>query len=272
MVKEIRLAMIGLGNIGRNLLDILLARQEAISRDYGLRVSLVAAADSSGAALDDHGLDLAALRDIKLARQGAATCPGAGHPGKAGLEMLHDVAFDVLVDASPTNLVDGDPGMSCVRFALGEGRHVVMADKGPLVLAFGELTALAQSTDARLLYSGTVAGGLPTVNIGVRDLAGSGVTRAEGIFNGTTNYILTRMENEQIDYPEALAGAQAAGIAEADPTLDVDGWDAANKLVIITNSVLRRPTRLADLTVKGIRDVTLADLEGARARGPTESV
>ncbi len=267
MVTDIRLAIIGLGNIGRNVLDILLARQEAISREYGLHISLVAAADSSGAALDDHGLDLAALRDIKLARQGAATYPGAGHPGKTGLEMLHDMAFDVLVDASPTNMVDGDPGMSCVRYALGEGRHVVMADKGPLVLAFGELTALAQSTGARLLYSGTVAGGLPTVNIGVRDLAGSGVTRVEGIFNGTTNYILTRMENEQIDYPVALAGAQAAGIAEADPTLDVDGWDAANKLVIIANSVLRRPTKLGDLTVKGIRDVTLADLESARARG-----
>lgn len=91
--------------------------------------------------------------------------------------------------------------------------------------------------------------------------------RVEGIFNGTTNYILTRMETEHISYEEALKGAQEAGIAEADPTLDVDGWDAANKLIIIANSVLRRPTTLDDVTVEGIRGVTLADLEAARAEG-----
>jgi homoserine dehydrogenase len=171
------------------------------------------------------------------------------------------------VDASPTNLQDGEPGLSCVRTALGAGLHVVMANKGPLVLAFDALTSLAQRTGARLLYSGTVAGGLPTVNIGVRDLAGSGVERVEGIFNGTTNYILTRMEEEQISYQEALKGAQAAGIAEPDPTLDVDGWDAANKLVIIANSVLRRPTKLEHVHVEGIRHTTLEDLQSARARG-----
>jgi homoserine dehydrogenase len=157
--------------------------------------------------------------------------------------------------------------MSCVRTAIAQGWHVVMADKGPLVLAFAELTAAARKAGVGLAYSGTVAGGLPTVNIGVRDLAGSGVLKVEGIFNGTTNYILTRMEEEQISYEEALKGAQAAGIAEADPTLDVDGWDAANKLVIIANSVLRRPTRLEDVQVQGIRNITLEDLAHARASG-----
>jgi homoserine dehydrogenase len=136
-----------------------------------------------------------------------------------------------------------------------------------LVLAFAELTGLAKAMGHRLLYSGTVAGGLPTVNLGVRDLAGCGVLRVEGIFNGTTNYILTRMEEEQIPYEQALAGAQQAGIAEADPTLDVDGWDAANKLVIIANSVLRRPTKLADVAVQGIRGATPDDLRRARANG-----
>ncbi|MFO7698127.1 MAG: homoserine dehydrogenase [Anaerolineae bacterium] len=267
MIRDIRLAVIGLGNIGRNLLDVIVHRQDAVASEYGLRLVLVGAADSSGSAIDAGGLDLARLRDMKLARQGVSTYPVAGQPGMAALDMLKSTAFDVLVDASPTNMIDGEPGMACVRFALAGGRHVVMADKGPLVLAFGELTTLAESNDARLLYSGTVAGGLPTVNLGVRDLAGSGVTRVEGIFNGTTNYILYRMDREQIDYPEALAGAQQAGIAEADPTLDVDGWDAANKLVIIANSVLRRPTTLADLTVKGIRDVTLKDLQVARDQG-----
>ncbi|MGI6368067.1 MAG: homoserine dehydrogenase [Anaerolineae bacterium] len=266
-MQEIRLAIMGLGNIGRNLLDILVARQQANERAYGVKIMVTGVADSSGTAVCPSGLDAAALRDLKLARKGVATCHGAGRPGQTALEMLQDLEYDVLLDAAPTNIQDGEPGLSCVRHSLAQGRHVIMADKGPLVLAFGELANLAREHGARLLYSATVAGGLPTVNIGVRDLAGSGVTRVEGIFNGTTNYILTRMAEEGIEYPEALAGAQAAGIAEADPTLDVDGWDAANKLVIIANSVLRRPTALADLQVRGIRDVTLRDLQAAQERG-----
>ncbi len=267
MEREIRFILIGLGNIGRNLLDILLQRQEAIARDYGLRFRLVGAADSSGAAIDDAGLTLRQLIQLKLGGYGAAVYPQAGRPGMNALEMVQSVEADIVVDASPTNLEDGEPGMSCVRAAIAQGCHVVMANKGPLVLAFGELTGAAEEAGVTLSYSGTVAGGLPTVNIGVRDLAGSGVTRVEGIFNGTTNYILTRMASEQMGYDEALKGAQEGGIAEADPTLDVDGWDAANKLVIIANSVLRRATTLADVRVEGIRKVTLEQLEEAQAQG-----
>lgn len=262
-----RYTLIGLGNIGRNLLDILAHRQAQVRKDYGLEFVLVGAADSGGAAIDPAGLDPARVRDIKLARQSVCAYAGAGKAGMSALEMVRAAPADMLVDASPTNLQHGEPGLSCVRAALGAKQHVVMANKGPLVLAFGELTGLAQKMGVKLLYSGTVAGGLPTVNLGVRDLAGSTVLRVEGIFNGTTNYILTRMAEEQIPYEEALKGAQQAGIAEADPTLDVDGWDAANKLVIIANSVLRRPTTLADVSVEGIRKVTLQDLQQARARG-----
>jgi homoserine dehydrogenase len=266
-VREIRYTLVGLGNIGRNLLDVLVHRQAAVEADYGLRFVLVGAADSSGAAVDPAGLDIAGLRDIKLARRGVATYPGAGRPGMTALEMLNAAPAEMMVDASPTNLQDGEPGASCTRYALSSGQHVVAANKGPLVLAYAELTAMARQAGVGLLFSGTVAGGLPTVNLGVRDLAGSGVTRVEGIFNGTTNYILTRMEEEHISYEEALRGAQEAGIAEPDPTLDVDGWDAANKLVIIANSVLRRPTTLADVAVEGIRQITPDDLQRARAEG-----
>ena len=267
MAQEIRYTLVGLGNIGRNLLDILIHRQAQIEADYDLTFTLVGAVDSSGAAVSNVGLDPVTVRDIKLAHRGVNTYPTYGKAGMTALEVVSSIEADILVDAAPTNLDDGEPGMSCMRTALKAGCHVVAADKGPLVLAFEELTALAGASHCKLYYSGTVAGGLPTVNLGVRDLAGSGVLRVEGIFNGTTNYILTRMAEEQITYQEALHGAQEAGIAEADPTLDVDGWDAANKLVIIANSVLRRPTSLDDLKVEGIRGVTLADLRQAKEKG-----
>jgi len=267
MTEQVRFMLLGVGNIGRNLLHVLVQRRSRVEDDYGLRFVLVGACDSSGAAIDPAGLDIARVRDLKLARQSVCTYPRVGHPGMTPLEMLESAHADLLVDASPTNLEDGEPGLSCMRSALKLRRHVVTANKGPLVLAFGELTALAREAGVRLLYSGTVAGGLPTVNIGVRDLAGSGILRVEGILNGTTNYILTRMAEEQIPYQAALAGAQEAGIAEADPSLDVDGWDAANKLVIIANSVLRRPTSLSDVTVEGIREITIEDLRRAREAG-----
>jgi len=266
MPRTVRFALIGLGNIGRNLLDILVHRQEAVHQRYQLEFRLVAAADSSGALVDPAGIDMAALRDRKAAGKGVASMPGAT-AGLDARDLVRDLDADLLVDASPTNLVDGEPGLTCTRLALERGMHVVAANKAPLVLAYDELTALAKQKSLRLLFSGTVAGGLPTVNLGVRDLAGSGVLKVEGIFNGTTNYILTRMLDEGISYQEALKGAQEAGIAEADPTLDVDGYDAANKLVIIANSVLGRPTKLADVVIEGIRHLTLEALTEARRQG-----
>ena len=267
MSNRIRYILLGVGNIGRNLLDVLVHRQSQVEADYGLHFVLVGASDKSGAAVDADGLDPARIRDLKLNGHSVSMHPEAGRSGMTALETIQSVEADLVVDATPTNLQDGEPGLRCMRAALSAGLHVVTANKGPLVLAFAELTEMAARSGSKLLYSGTVAGGLPTVNLGVRDLAGSRVLRVEGIFNGTTNYILTRMENEQISYEEALRGAQEAGIAEPDPTLDVDGWDAANKLVIIANSVLRRPTTLDDVSVQGIRGVSLEDQERARDRG-----
>ena len=267
MTRTIPFALMGLGNIGRNLLDILVHRQTAIEKDFDLRFVLVGAADSTGAAISADGLDMAQLRDMKSQRQGAATYPGAGHPGMSPLDMIDRLVAFILVDAAPTNLEHGDPGLSCQRHAMEKGWHIVAADKGPLVLAYSDLMARARQQGVRILFSGTVAGGLPTVNIGARDLAGSGVTKVEGILNGTTNYILTRMADEGLPYETALQGAQNVGIAEANPSLDVDGWDAASKLVIVANSVLRRPTALSDLKVEGIRNVTAEDIAQAKSRG-----
>ncbi|MEA3408290.1 MAG: homoserine dehydrogenase [Chloroflexota bacterium] len=267
MPRTIRYAIVGLGNIGRNVLEVYANRRQQIADQYDLAFRLVGAADSSGAAVRPEGLDIAQIREIKYAGKGVSEYPESGRHGMAALEMVQEAEAEVLVDASPTNLKDGEPGMSCVRAALRKEWHVVTSNKGPLVLAFGELMDLAQEMGVKLLYCGTVAGGLPVINMGTRDLAGCGITRVEGIFNGTTNYILTRMLEEEVSYEEALKGAQDAGIAEPDPTLDVDGWDAANKLVIVANGVLGRPTTLDDVEVEGIRDVTLEDLREARERG-----
>jgi homoserine dehydrogenase len=145
--------------------------------------------------------------------------------------------------------------------------HVVTANKAPLVLAFPRLRSLALEHGVRLCYDATVAGGLPAVNLGQRDLAAADVYRLEGILNLTTNYILTRMAEDGLSYDEALADAQAAGHAEADPSLDVEGWDAANKLVILAHSVLDYPATLDEVAVEGITGVTPDMLAEAASAG-----
>jgi homoserine dehydrogenase len=126
---------------------------------------------------------------------------------------------------------------------------------------------LAEEQGVALRFDATVAGGLPAVNLGQRDLAAAEIHRLEGIVNLTANYILTRMAQDGLSYDEALAQAQAAGHAEADPALDVEGWDAANKLVILAHSVLNYPATLADVSVEGITGVTAETLRQASAQG-----
>jgi homoserine dehydrogenase len=182
------------------------------------------------------------------------------------LELVEQLDADVLCEATPVSLEDGEPGLSCMRTAMHKGIHVVTPNKGPLVRAYPELTALACKQGVQLRFCGTVAGGLPAINLGQRDLAGATIYRLEALPNLTTSFILDQM-TQGLTYAQALAAAQAQGCAEADPTLDVGGWDAAIKLVILANSVLGVPTTLDDVSVQGITEVTLADLEQAQQNG-----
>jgi homoserine dehydrogenase len=266
-VRTSRCALIGVGNIGKGFLQIVAQKQDLLRARYGLQLLLVAAVDSSGAALSDAGLDIQQVLQLKQSRRGLAAYPGFGVSGLAALGALEKAKADLLIELSPTNLQHGDPGLSAITWALQNGMDVVTANKGPLVLSYQRLAALAAEKGRSLLFSGAVAGGLPTVNIGRRDLVGTQVKRVEGIFNTTTNYILSRMLEDNLSFQEALAGAQKAGVAEADPTLDIDGWDAANKLVIVANSVLGMPATLQDVSVQGIRGVTREDMLRAQQNG-----
>jgi homoserine dehydrogenase len=264
-----RLVLVGLGNVGRSFLRVL-ASQNAILRDrWGVSFLPVGVADSGGAALDPAGLDVAALLDLKERHRSAAELPGAGRPGMSGVELVGCVPADVVLEATPVNLQTGQPGLDIVRAALGRGLPVVLANKGPLALAYGELARRSDLTDREkpaLRFSACVGGAMPTINIGRRDLAGARILRVEAVLNGTTQFVLRSME-EGKHFADALADAQQRGLAETDPSLDVDGWDSAAKLVILANAVLGQPTTLADLAVQGIRNITPDELRAASARG-----
>jgi len=256
-----RLVVIGLGNVGRRLLELIQLKRDTLRARFERDFLLVGVCDSTGGVSDPQGLDIAKILELKRARRGVGHLANA-QTNVTPAEWLSNLEADIVVELTPTNLKNGEPGLSTIRAALARQLPVVTANKGPLVLAYSELAALARQNGVPLLHSAAVTGGLPTLNIGTRDLGVATIERVEGILNGTTNYILSRMAEGQ-SYDEALKHAQDIGMAEADPSLDVDGWDAANKLVIIANAVLRRPTTLKDVTVEGIRRITLDDMRNA---------
>jgi homoserine dehydrogenase len=266
MSRIIRLALVGLGNVGQSFLDLMDAKTALLADSHGIELVLTGVADSSAAALAPAGLNTRALRAHKSAGKPLHTFPDSTQ-GMSAPEMVAEVEADVLLEASTVNLKTGQPGLDCVRIAIRRGMDIVLANKGPLVLAFGELEAAAKAAGVELAYSATVCGALPVVNIGRRDLAACDIRAVAGVFNATSNSILAAMARGG-DYADALRQAQLDGIAEADPSLDVEGWDTANKLVIIANSILRQPCTLADVQpVIGITHITPAEIREHAALG-----
>lgn len=268
-VRTVRFLLTGLGNVGVPLLEILQSRASLLMERYRLELLPVGLADSGGAAVSPHGLDLAAVLAVKRARRSVASLPGVGRPGMSGRALVREAKADLLLEATPTNLKDGQPGLDITRDALMRGMPAVLASKGPLVLGFRELARLSDlESPGRppLRFSGAAGAAMPLVSLGRGDLALGKLGRFEGVLNNTSQLLLSRMSQGQ-PYDAALKEAQALGIAETDPALDVDGWDTASKLVILANAVMRVPTVLSDVAVTGMRGVTREQLDAARAMG-----
>jgi homoserine dehydrogenase len=243
-----RLAVVGVGAVGASVVEL--------AGEYGHEV--VAVADSTGGAVDDSGLDADAVFDRKRTE---------GTVGDADPESVFDADYDVLVEATPTTLGDAEPGFSHVRRALADDRHVVLANKGPVAERYDELRTLEAESAGTVLFEATVGGAIPVLST-IADLNGQ-VTAARGILNGTANFILSRMAAEGLGYEHVLAEAQDLGVAEADPTFDVEGTDAALKCVILSNVLYEDSYTLADAEVEGIADLPGSALELAAEDGRT---
>lgn len=264
-MKTLRLLLIGFGSVHQHLARILPTREDLLRERYGLHLPVVGVADSGGGVYQARGLDLAQLLAHKQRGHSVYTFSG-GEPVPDALTLAQTADYDVLLEASPVNLQNGEPGLSCVRAALVRSRACVLANKAPLVLDYPGLQQLARTHGGHLSFSATVCGGLPVINVGQRDLIGAEIRRIEGVFNSTSNYILSRMADGE-PFSVALAEAQRRGIAEADPSLDVDGWDTATKLVILANAVLHTPITLNDVSIQGIRQIRPAQIgEAYRTR------
>lgn len=264
-MKIVRTVLVGLGTVNRGWLTVLLERREEIRSGFQLEFRVVAVADSSGVAASPGGIDEQILLALKPAGRKVKDLD-AFLPGRSMGDVMKEISADLLIESSPGNLVNGEPGLSAVRAALVKGLHVVLANKAPLVFAFDELMALARKGGGKVAYSATVCGGLPVVNVLQRDLKLARVKRIRGIFNATSNFVLRELENGGT-LERAIDEARRLGAAEADPTHDLNGHDTANKLYIIMKSFTHFKGSIKDIQTEGILQITADELMSARAKG-----
>jgi homoserine dehydrogenase len=243
-MRSIKVGIIGLGNIGCGTMRILTENREILSERIGATIDVVYAAD----------LDLSRLRPLDIPQSILTT---------DAMDILRDPQVQIVVE-----LIGGiEPAKSYILEAIEQGKHVVTANKALLSEHWQELVEKAEEKGVSLLYEGSVAGGIPLIRTIKVGLVANRIRSVTGIINGTCNYILSKMSSEKLTFDEALAMAQEKGYAEADPAMDIEGIDAAQKLSILVNLCFDVPVSYQDLPYQGITELTSMDLEMAEEFG-----
>ena len=256
-----RIILCGFGVVGQSLVKLFDSRAEDLYAKYGLKPRVVGVFDSKGSAVDQSGLNFNKLIETKK-KFGTVKNYADTKNTMSGIDMLKNVEADVLIETTASNYKDAEPGMTHITTAMKKRMHVISVNKGPLALAFPSLLELATYNQVMFKFSGTVGGGTPILDYAKNSLSGERITSFAGILNGTTNYILTNM-GTGVSYEDALKDAKDKGYVEADEALDLDGLDAAAKLVILANWIMGMKVTLPDINCTGIRKITSEDIKKA---------
>jgi homoserine dehydrogenase len=260
------LAFIGFGTVGQGLTEILLEKKEMLSEKYGFDYDVVAITDiMKGSVYDKNGLDIKKILNLVKSDKKLDEYP-YGVKGLDSLSTITDTNADTIVEVTFTDVKTGEPAITHIKTAFNSGKNVVSTNKGPVVKQAIKLLKLAESNNVYYGFEGVVLAGTPVLNLARYTLSGNKINGFKGILNGTTNYILTRME-EGMSYKDALKKAQELGYAEADPTGDVEGLDALGKVVILSNVVLGKNLSWTDVERKGITGITVDDIKNAKSEG-----
>ena len=263
---QFKIAFIGFGTVGQGLTEILLEKKDMLGEKYDFHFKIVAISDiMKGAVYDEGGLDMEKILELVKKGKKLDEYP-TGVKGMDSMATIQETNADTIIEVTYTDVKTGEPALTHIKAALNAGKNVVSTNKGPVVKQVMELLDLAASNNVHYGFEGVVLAGTPVLNLAKFTLAGNKITGFKGILNGTTNYILTRME-EGISYDDALKKAQELGYAEADPTGDVEGLDALGKVVILSNVVLGKNLSVKDVQRKGITGITGDDVKKAKAEG-----
>ena len=263
---DFKIAFIGYGVVGQGLTEILLEKKETLAEKYDFHYKIVAISDfKKGSVYDENGLDIKQILNLIKQNKKIDEYP-TGKKGMDALDTLKNTNSNTIIEVTYTDVKTGEPAITHVKTALKAGKHVVSTNKGPVVKQVLDLLKLAKENNVHYGFEGTVLAGTPAINLFEYCLAGNKITGFKGILNGTTNYILTQME-EGMSYDYALKKAQELGYAEADPTGDVEGLDALGKVVILTNVALGKKITWSDVERKGITHITKEDIQKAKSQG-----
>ena len=259
------LALIGFGNVARALARLLIRKQDLLKSDYDITFSFTGISTGRhGFAVNLNGLDI--QQALELVESGKSISPLSTFQVDDSLSVIRHSQADVMFENSPVNTQTGQPALDHIRAALELGMHAITANKGPVVHSYRELTALAKSKGKVFGFESTVLGGSPVFSVFRETLPLAELSSFKGILNATTNIILSRMENGE-SYEEAVQYCQSVGVAETDPTTDVDGWDAAIKVAALITVLMNTPFTPQQVNPMGIRGVTPEMIARAKAEG-----
>ncbi len=262
----LRLALVGFGNVGQEFARLLIRKRDWLLKAKGLDVEVLAIATRThGAVASSRALSLEHI--IKhMNAKGTLADYGPESTKLSPLEIVRGTDADIMVELTPLNIDSGRPAIDHIAAAFEVGLDVITANKGPIAYAYDELKALARSRNVHFRFEGTVMDGTPVFSLVERTLQGCQILGIEGILNSTSNYVLKQMYLGRTAQ-EAVKEAQQRGFAEADPSLDIDGWDAAAKITALANVLMgaRSNPKMVDRT--GIGGISGVDLESARAKG-----
>ncbi len=254
-MRTVRLALIGYGNVGKAFARMLQKRRGYIEENYDCHIEITAICTRSlGALVNPAGIDTENL-EAGLFAQGASA-----------FSVIDEADYDIMVELTPINIMTGMPAIDHIKHAMNRGKHVITANKGPIAWAYRDLAALAKENHVLFCHEATVMDGVPVFNLAKETLKACRITEVKGILNATTNYVLNQME-KGVSYEEAVKEGQRRGFVEADPTMDLEGWDASAKLTALMNVLMDVKITPTEIKRKGIGEITKEQLEEAARNG-----
>jgi homoserine dehydrogenase len=264
-MRHYKLAFLGFGNVGQALARLLLSKRQELVERQGITFQVVGVATSRhGSAISIEGLNLE--QALALAESGSDLGQLTTQPVRDNFEFVTACGADILFENTPVNYASGQPAIQHLQAALTNGMHAITANKGPVVHAYRDLTKLAHQHGRKFFFESTVMDGAPIFSLFRTALPGATLLAFRGVLNSTTNMILSRMEMGE-RFEDAVRYTQQIGIAETDPSGDIDGWDAAIKVAALVNVLMEIPLKPAQVDRTGIREITTADIQSARAKG-----
>jgi len=259
---EVKIALIGKGNVGSKLLELIEQKKQILKDRFNFTIKIIAIFEIDGVLINESGINLKEL--LKKGENFKET--SLWEKGKKAKDLIQKMDINMIIETTPTNPDNGEPGLSHIIEALNNGIDVISSNKGPFYLQYGRIKDLARKNKCYVKYEAAVASAVPALSI-AENLIGNQIIKIKAILNGTCNYILSRMSAEGVSFSIALKEAQELGIAEADPTLDIEGFDAGGKLVIIANELMGYSNTIKDVKISGITNITPQAIELAKSDG-----